>query len=169
MPSSANGWFRGWAAASLVLLITACGGTAVEPLVPTSSIAAPRGALGDSFVMFSDAQQFPVVNAVAQGGPSERERVREGIRKLAPQLILYGGDAVGFGTYKPFWKEFSRDYRGFTVYPVVGNHDLYGSDDNALAYYFSVGAGHCSSPRVPRCPSALAWHPPPTHITSCAG
>ena len=88
--------------------------------------------------MFSDAQQFPVVNAFAKGGPHEREMVRDAIRKLAPDLILYGGDAVGFGTYKPFWEEFSRDYRGFTLYPVIGNHDLYGSDETALDYYFSL-------------------------------
>jgi hypothetical protein len=88
--------------------------------------------------MFADAQQFPVVNAFARGGPRERRLVRERIRALSPNLILFGGDAVGYGTYEPFWEEFTHDYSGMTLYPVIGNHDLYGSDDVALEYYFTA-------------------------------
>ena len=134
--ASRHAWV--WLLCAFLVLLTGCWGNHVQPLVPAATVVPPKGSVGDSFVMFSDAQQFPIVNAFARGGPRERRLVRERIRALSPDLILYGGDAVGYGTYEPFWEEFSHDYAGMTMYPVIGNHDLYGSDERALEYFFTA-------------------------------
>jgi 3',5'-cyclic AMP phosphodiesterase CpdA len=140
---------RLWLLAASVLLLTGCPKSQGQPVVTARAVGAPAvvaptvvapraAAVGASFVMFSDAQQAPVIDKVTRGGPRERAWVRERIRALSPELILFGGDAVGFGTYKPFWDEFRRDYGDMTIYPVIGNHDLMGPNRRALEYFFGT-------------------------------
>ena len=136
MRPSAKRWL--WLLAASLLLLTGCPRSQVQPVAPPTIVVPRTAPVGASFVMFSDAQQAPVVDAFMRGGPKERRWVRERIRSLSPDLILFGGDAVGFGTYKPFWNEFRRDYADMTIYPVIGNHDMMGPNKRALEYFFGT-------------------------------
>jgi 3',5'-cyclic AMP phosphodiesterase CpdA len=119
-------------------LLASCRGAAVLPPAPPVTVPLPRGSVGASFVMVSDTQQAPIVNAFMRGGPRERRQVRERIRALAPDVILHAGDAVGLGGVKRFWKGFRRAYAGMKLYPVLGNHDLMGPNRTALRHYFET-------------------------------
>jgi 3',5'-cyclic AMP phosphodiesterase CpdA len=101
---------------------------------PAEEIPARQG----TFVVFGDTQQWPVLEWFVAGGPKERAKIRNGISAEEPDLVLLAGDAVGAGLYKPFWTQFRKEYADFRIYPVIGNHDLMGSDGACLRHYFET-------------------------------
>jgi hypothetical protein len=120
------------------LAFMACGTPDVVPVTPASTKVLQTTQVGDSFVAFADAQQFPGATWFLPGGPRERRLVRKKIRELAPELLLFGGDAVAWGAWGCFWEQFSHDYKGMEIFPVIGNHDLMGDGDVGLDYYFTT-------------------------------
>lgn len=91
-----------------------------------------------SFVVIGDTQQMPLIEWAVRGGPKERDLVRAKIRELEPDYVVLAGDAVGEGFLKPFWSSFRKHYGDLPIWPVLGNHDLHGSNRRALRYYFET-------------------------------
>ncbi|GEM_PF-1812583 len=91
-----------------------------------------------SFVVVGDTQQLPVVDKLVAGGPLERKRIRRRIRELRPDLRLHAGDIVTYGGLRIYWRAYRKEYRDLPFWPVLGNHDLFGSNLVALASFFSI-------------------------------
>jgi 3',5'-cyclic AMP phosphodiesterase CpdA len=88
------------------------------------------------FVVIGDTQQAEPLDWLVAGGARERALVRDKIASLRPDMTLLAGDVVGWGGYVPYWKQWRREYDGMTIYPVLGNHDLYGPNRIALREYY---------------------------------
>ncbi|OHB74981.1 MAG: hypothetical protein A2Z34_09040, partial [Planctomycetes bacterium RBG_16_59_8] len=90
------------------------------------------------FIIVGDTQQMPPVEWVSAGGEKERRLVRKKIEEIDPDSIIHAGDSVGEGFYKPYWKSFREKYGHLPIWPVIGNHDLHGSNKRALRFYFET-------------------------------
>ncbi|MFQ5505126.1 MAG: metallophosphoesterase family protein [Planctomycetota bacterium] len=123
-------------AACLLALISPSGVLQARNKTDQESAGAGRGPA--SFVVFGDTQQMPLFEWAVRGGPKERAQVREKIKELNPDFILFAGDAVGEGFLKPFWNSFHKHYRDLPIWPVLGNHDLHGPRRLGLRYYFQT-------------------------------
>lgn len=89
-------------------------------------------------VVLGDTQLMAPIDWVLRGGAKERARVRERIQALAPDLVIHAGDVVGNGSSKADWEDFRREFASVPIWPVLGNHDLFGANGPALASFFEA-------------------------------
>jgi CBS domain-containing protein len=131
------------AALALPALLAALAGGCAAPslrLSPPDPLARPLPPAKETFrvVVLGDTQQMAPIDWFARGGPKERALVRARIEALAPDLVLHTGDIVGNGWSASNWAEFRREYASIPMWPVLGNHDLFGANEAALASYFET-------------------------------
>ena len=90
-------------------------------------------ACGDS--RFHDPKDIEAANPIA------RQEIVKGIAREDPAFISFGGDIVYNGYDPDDWKVWDRETEVWRankipVFPALGNHDLHGDEQTALANYF---------------------------------
>ena len=117
-----------------------CAAPSIRLLPPDTPVARPQPPASESFrvVVIGDTQQMAPFDWFVRGGPKERAHVRARIEALKPDLVIHAGDVVGNGSSKSDWAEFRREFAAIPIWPVLGNHDLFGSNGPALASYFEA-------------------------------
>ena len=90
-------------------------------------------AYGDS--RFHDPQDTEAAN------PAVRQALVQAIAKVNPVFVSFGGDIVYNGYDEDDWKVFDSETAAWRekkipVYPALGNHDLHGDPQIALANFF---------------------------------
>ncbi len=125
---------------ALAALTAGCAGPGLRFSPPPGPIARPRAPATETYrvVVVGDTQQMAPVDWVMRGGPKERALVRARIEALAPDLVLHCGDVVGYGASRSQWEDFRHEYASVPIWPVIGNHDLAGSNETALASFFEA-------------------------------
>ncbi|MHC4606556.1 MAG: metallophosphoesterase family protein [Planctomycetota bacterium] len=118
------------------VLLTACSLTPAD--VPEMVAPVPPAAERYGVVIIADTQRMAVVEWVTPGGPKERAAVREKIGGIDPHFVLLAGDAVGAGASASSWAHFRRDYHHIPIWPVLGNHELFGPNRTGLRHYFDA-------------------------------
>jgi len=129
---------------SIVILFLACvacsrshsqAASQTEPVELQLQISTPFHfvAYGDS--RFHDPKDTEAAN------PAARQALVKAIAETNPAFISFGGDIVYNGYDKDDWKVWDSETavwreKKIPVYPALGNHDLHGSEEVALANYF---------------------------------
>lgn len=122
---------------ALTVLLTACSRTlpAQTPVELTPPLKTPFTfvAYGDS--RFHDPKDFDAAN------PPVRQALVKAIAEVHPAFITFTGDIVYNGYDADDWKVWDSETAPFRennipVYPALGNHDLHGSEKEALGNYF---------------------------------
>lgn len=122
----------------LLLAIANCARKSRAQTTPTDlvvNVAAPF-----RFVAYGDAR-FHDPHDLAAADPPVRQALVRAVAEAHPAFICFTGDIVYRGTDTGDWKVFDQETsvwrdRNIPVFPTLGNHDLYGHEELALANYF---------------------------------
>lgn len=92
------------------------------------------------FVACGDAR-FHDPRDVEAANPTARREIVRAIAKEDPAFVSFGGDIVYNGYDPDDWKVWDRETEAWRVnkipvLPALGNHDLHGDEQSALANYF---------------------------------
>lgn len=92
------------------------------------------------FVVYGDAR-FHDPQDTEPANPQAREGLVEAIAEANPAFVSFTGDLVYNGYDKNDWSVWDRETsiwkdKGVRVYPALGNHELHGDLNVALANYF---------------------------------
>jgi Icc-related predicted phosphoesterase len=92
------------------------------------------------FVVYGDSR-FHDPKDTDAANPPVRQALVQAIAQTDPSFISFGGDIVYNGYDKDDWKVFDTETAAWhekkiPVYPALGNHDLHGSEKDALGNYF---------------------------------
>ena len=142
----------------IAVLIFVCFGIASYAQTPPLEIDA-RVHGHFRFVVYGDTRFTDPADREA-ADPEVRRELVSAIAETRPKFIVFGGDIAYHGDWADDWKVYDRETaiwreRKIPVYPALGNHDLHGNVQTALANYFArfpalkenrfyaVHAGHC--------------------------
>jgi Icc-related predicted phosphoesterase len=122
-------------AVTFVSIVTSPAATPTPPLDLQQQLAAPFrfAAFGDS--RFTESTNPDVSNAAI------RRAIVNAVAKEKPAFITITGDIVYRGDHAGDWKVWDSETSAWRdakipVYPTLGNHDLHGNEQTALANYF---------------------------------
>ena len=92
------------------------------------------------FVAYGDSR-FHDPKDTEAANPAVRQALVQAIAELKPAFISFSGDIVYNGYDANDWKVWDRETtiwreKQIPVYPALGNHDLHGNENVALANYF---------------------------------
>lgn len=92
------------------------------------------------FVVYGDSR-FHDPKDTDAANPATRQALVQAIARTDPAFISFGGDIVYNGYDKDDWKVYDTETtvwreKKIPVYPALGNHDLHGSEKDALGNYF---------------------------------
>jgi Icc-related predicted phosphoesterase len=92
------------------------------------------------FVVYGDSRFHDPKDSDA-ANPPVRQALVQAIAQTDPSFISFGGDIVYNGYDKDDWKVYDKETAAWhekkiPVYPALGNHDLHGSEKDALGNYF---------------------------------
>ncbi|MGA7293040.1 MAG: metallophosphoesterase [Terriglobales bacterium] len=92
------------------------------------------------FVAYGDSR-FHDPKDTEAANPTVRQALVQAIAQTSPAFIVFTGDIVYNGYDKDDWKVSDAETavwreKKIPVYPVLGNHDLHGNENVALANYF---------------------------------
>jgi Icc-related predicted phosphoesterase len=92
------------------------------------------------FVAYGDSR-FHDPKDTEAANPSVRQMLVQAIADINPAFISFGGDIVYNGYDANDWKVWDTETsiwreKKIPVYPALGNHDLHGNENVALANYF---------------------------------
>lgn len=92
------------------------------------------------FVAYGDSR-FHDPRDTEAANPPVRQALVQAIAQADPAFIFFTGDIVYNGYDKDDWKVFDSETavwreKKIPVFPVLGNHDLHGSENIALSNYF---------------------------------
>jgi Icc-related predicted phosphoesterase len=92
------------------------------------------------FVVYGDSR-FHDPKDTDAANPPVRQALVQAIAQTDPSFISFGGDIVYNGYDKDDWKVYDKETAAWhekkiPVYPALGNHDLHGSEKDALGNYF---------------------------------
>ncbi len=92
------------------------------------------------FVVYGDSR-FHDPKDIEAANPPVRQALVQAIAQTNPAFISFGGDIVYNGYDKDDWKIYDTETavwreKKIPVYPALGNHDLHGSEKDALGNYF---------------------------------
>lgn len=112
-----------------------------SPLIPTKATelkVAVEG--GFTFAAFGDLRETQPDNHSATD-PERRQAIIAEIARLNPKFVLVSGDLVYKGQNAADWKQWEDETAAWTkeklpVFPVLGNHELWGDQAKALDNYF---------------------------------
>ena len=93
------------------------------------------------FVAYGDTRFTDPADTQA-ANPSVRQQLVQAIAAARPQFVVFGGDIAYNGDRVADWKVYDSETaiwreRKITVFPALGNHDLHGDVNQALANYFA--------------------------------
>ena len=93
------------------------------------------------FAIVGDTQRTSAWEFWRERNDRERKLIIDEIVRRDPAFVVHLGDLITRGSSKKQWQEFDdmhKEFRGGKIpyLPVLGNHDLYGSDKKALHNYF---------------------------------
>jgi hypothetical protein len=92
------------------------------------------------FVAFGDTRFTDPANTQAANA-AVRHAMVDAIDRAHPDFVSFGGDIVFIGGDGGDWKVYDRETsiwheHNLTMFPVIGNHELKGSESSGLASYF---------------------------------
>ncbi|ABF42008.1 metallophosphoesterase [Candidatus Koribacter versatilis Ellin345] len=98
------------------------------------------GPLPFKFVAYGDMRMTDPHNH-GDTDPDRRKAIIEAIAKQNPKFVLIGGDLVLNGSNGADWSEYDKEMTPIAdahaaVYPAIGNHEMHGDANTALANYF---------------------------------
>lgn len=133
-----------WQRLSIVLIVLGCVActrshsqmpSQTQPVALQLQLSTPFRfvAYGDS--RFHDRKDTEAAN------PAVRQALVQAIAEIKPAFISFSGDIVYNGYDTNDWKVWDKETavwreKQIPVYPALGNHDLHGSENVALANYF---------------------------------
>ncbi|HKE55838.1 MAG TPA: metallophosphoesterase, partial [Pyrinomonadaceae bacterium] len=93
------------------------------------------------FVAYGDTR-FTDPSDIQAANPSVRQQLVLAIANARPDFVVFGGDIAYNGDRAADWKVYDSETtiwreRKITVFPALGNHDLHGDVNQALANYFA--------------------------------
>jgi len=93
------------------------------------------------FIVYGDTR-FTDSSDTDAANPPVRRALVKAIAEADPQFICFGGDIVYNGDKANDWKIYDSETqvwreKKISVYPALGNHDLHGDQQTALANYFA--------------------------------
>jgi 3',5'-cyclic AMP phosphodiesterase CpdA len=94
------------------------------------------------FIVVGDTQSTSGWEFWRERNDRQRRLLIEEIARRAPAFVVHLGDLTTRGSSEMHWRDFDELHRGIRekgipYFPVLGNHDLYGSDRKALGLFFS--------------------------------
>ena len=92
------------------------------------------------FVAYGDSR-FHDPKDTEAANPAVRQTLVQAVAEINPAFISFGGDIVYNGYDADDWKVWDNETsiwreKKIPVYPALGNHDLHGNENAALANYF---------------------------------
>ncbi len=123
-----------------LLLVSCSGSTTTTPVVYSGTIAHPDRP--QSIVLIGDTQATGWVEFWRESNDDVRKAILDKVAEENPALILHVGDVVFYGSGSSHWEEFDNNAqeirkRGIPIFPVLGNHEYFGNNATAQAYFFS--------------------------------
>ena len=141
MTQNKHSFLRALLIASLVIGLFTLTGCTKKSAAQTSAanlqldLKAPFRFVAYGDTRFHDPKDFDAAN------PPVRAALVQAVADANPAFICFTGDIVYNGYDTADWKVFDRETsvwreRKIPVYPALGNHDLHGDENVALANYF---------------------------------
>ncbi len=129
---------------STFLMAQTVGATPSEPeprKVPSYSGFAEIRRDRNRFLIVGDTQSTSHWEFWRERNNKERKLIIDEITKREPAFVIHLGDLTTRGSSEKHWREFDEMHKEFLekkipYFPVLGNHELYGSDQKALRNYF---------------------------------
>jgi predicted MPP superfamily phosphohydrolase len=123
----------------IVFLFAALAGSAMAA-DNHASLSLDPGPLPFKFVAYGDMRMTDTSNH-RDSDPDRRKAIIHAIAQQQPKFVLISGDLVLSGSNPADWAEYDKEMKpitdaGATVYPALGNHDVHGDLNTALANYF---------------------------------
>ena len=93
------------------------------------------------FIIVGDTQRTSHWEFWRERNDRERRSIVDEITRLEPALVIHLGDLTTRGGSEKHWYEFDDMHKEFRkkkipYFPILGNHEFYGSDKKALQNYF---------------------------------
>lgn len=93
-------------------------------------------------VLIGDTQRTSFWEFWRENNTPFRKAILRKVASLQPAFVLHVGDLVFQGASTGHWEEFDDNAssireQGIPVFPVLGNHEYYGDNSEALSQYFS--------------------------------
>jgi Icc-related predicted phosphoesterase len=106
-----------------------------QPVALQLQVSAPL-----RFVAYGDSR-FHDPRDTEPANPAVRQALVQAIAEVKPAFVSFGGDIVYNGNDANDWKVWDSETsiwreKKIPVYPALGNHDLHGDENVALANYF---------------------------------
>jgi Icc-related predicted phosphoesterase len=123
----------------LFLGCVACSRSHSQPTTPpvelTLQVSSPF-----HFAVYGDSRFHDPTDTEA-ANPAVRQALVQAVAQTNPTFVSFGGDIVYNGNDKDDWKVWDTETavwreKKIPVYPALGNHDLHGSEKDALGNYF---------------------------------
>jgi hypothetical protein len=132
---------------SLVPFLIADGADTVPPGHSPQAILTYAGfadiqATPNHFIIVGDTQSTSHWEFWRERNDKERRLIIDEITRREPAFVAHLGDLTTRGSSKKHWQQFDDFYKEFRerkipYFPILGNHEFYGSDEKGLDYYFA--------------------------------
>ena len=121
------------------LFAVACAGSRN---IPVYSGAIADSTHSRSIVLIGDTQSTGFWEFWRESNDAFRKKIVDRVASENPACILHVGDVVFQGSSSSHWEEFDDNARelqkrGIPIFPVLGNHEYFGNNEDAQAHYFS--------------------------------
>ncbi len=131
----------GWALLGLSCLIAALPQRSVAAQPPSYAGPAQIDQTKNHFCIVSDTQKTSRWEFWRERNDRERRLILDGILKRDPAFVINLGDLTTRGSSEKHWQEFDESHQALRekripYFPVLGNHEFYGSNDAALRNFF---------------------------------
>ncbi len=95
----------------------------------------------DWFIVVGDTQSISPWEFWRERNDKERGLITDEIARREPAFVIHLGDLTTRGSSEKCWQEFDEMHKEFRTkkipyFPILGNHELYGSHRKALHNYF---------------------------------
>ena len=120
----------------MVVLLTSCATPLVAPQYPDVLFSLRKhpvvGIIGDT-------QRTAFIEVWRERNNPQREALLRQIARERPDVLLHLGDMVFYGSYEDDWRYFDNVMSpirsaGIPIYPVLGNHEYFGTDETMFEY-----------------------------------
>jgi 3',5'-cyclic AMP phosphodiesterase CpdA len=109
--------------------------------IPSYAGLADIQAAKNHFIIVGDTQSTSRWEFWRERNDRERKLIIDEITRRDPAFVIHLGDLTTRGSSEKHWQEFDETHKEFRekkihYSPILGNHELYGSDQKALWNYF---------------------------------
>lgn len=96
----------------------------------------------NQFIIVGDTQSTSHWEFWRERNDKERKLIVDEIARRDPAFVVHLGDLTTRGSSKKHWKQFDDFHKEFRerkipYFPILGNHEFYGSDEKGLDSYFA--------------------------------